>query len=308
MLVSDLVEVLCAAHLGFYVDVPYPERGGIMLVGEPGTLKTTFLTVLSKSYFDALALSDINARGLVDLRGQISTGNIRTLVLPELAKVYERAEATSANVEGTIRALVGEGFQAASFEDQQVNRVSAKAMVIAALTTRLQSMRNRDWEDSGFNRRFLWCLIHLDDPQILEKAVLDLKMLKFQVSHVPRAPVDGKIPNLSEREERVLFRLWCKHQPGGSHALQLQLLTRIVSVLRWWYGEVGSGQDAMGTLSRFAESLGPGGAGIEFPPEHPLSPQKRSAEQRKLKKAHLTAAARQMALSRKRRKVPKGKV
>lgn len=264
---GQLVEVICATHLSSYVDLPgFTDRGGLMLVGAPGMLKTTFIGILDRHYPDALMLSDINAQGLVRLRDIIATGGVRTLVIPELRKLYERNEATASNVEGTLRALVSEGFQAASFEDQRVNRARARATVIGALTPATQSKRFTDWEESGLNRRFLWSLIRLEDATILDRAAVACQSLDFQLQHVPRAPLSGEsIPNLTTAPEREQFRLWVKYQPGGMHALQLQLLTRQLAVLRYWYQEAGINRDPMETMRAFAQTLGREGAEIRLP-------------------------------------------
>lgn len=301
MMASDLVEVLCAAHLSFHVDSPFPERGGLMLVGPPGALKSTFLKILDGQYHDAVTMSDINARGLVDLRDQISNGAIRSLVLPELAKIYERHESTARNVEGTLRAMTAEGFQAASFEDQRISRLTARAMVIAGMTSATREKNFRTWEESGFNRRFLWSLIRLADPDVLVRAVVNWKTLKFQFDHVPRAPVSGTIPYHVSRSESVLIRNWVKYQPGGSGAVHVQLMTKILCVLRWWYKQVSPERDALATVSRFAESLGRTGADIDIVEEVP-SMQQRAADTRKAKKLYLSEAARHLAKSRNRRK------
>lgn len=38
MRANDLLEVLCAAHLGALVEGPFQDRGGLMVVGPPSTL------------------------------------------------------------------------------------------------------------------------------------------------------------------------------------------------------------------------------------------------------------------------------
>lgn len=236
-----------------------------MIVGAPATLKSTVAFVLDQQYSDAVSLSDINVQGLITLRDAIASGSIRTLVLPELAKLYERHPHTATNVEGTLRALAGEGFVSASFEDQRINSVRARAAVIGALTPATQRKWFSAWEESGFNRRFLWPLIRLKDPLALEKAVIEWKRLEFHVSDVPRLPVDGGlIPNLTSADDRRQVQRWVKYQPGGNHALQVQLLSKILSVLRWWYTDRKDGRDPLATVASFAQSLGRDGAEISF--------------------------------------------
>lgn len=265
MRASELVEVLCAAHLGNLVEGPFQERGGIMLVGPPGILKTTFVSVLDKQYQDALMVSDINVQSLIRLRDQIASGRINTLVLPELAKLYERSSVTSSNVEGTLRALVAEGFAAASFEDSRINRLTARCMILGALTPASIDVHFTNWEESGFNRRFLWCLLRLSDPMAIERAATNWSMVKFRMQHVPLPPISGAIPQTLTLRERQRLAVIAKHQPGGDHAIQIQMLIRIAAVLRWWYAESGSLRNAMDTLEAFAPALGKGGVAIDLP-------------------------------------------
>ncbi len=265
MQTSELVEILCAAHLGVMVEGPFKERGGIMVVGPPGVLKTTFVGVLDQQYQDAVMMSDINVKSLVQMRDAIASGKINTLVLPEFAKIYERADVTAQNVEGTIRALAAEGFSAASFEDSRINRLTARAMVIGALTPAMVDKRFTGWEESGFNRRFLWALIKLSDPIALERAAVNWTRINFRMQHVPLAPLGVTISNQTTQRERQRLASIAKYQPGGDHAIQIQLLIRILAVLRWWYAESGQKRNAMETMEAFAPALGKNGVALMMP-------------------------------------------
>jgi hypothetical protein len=50
-----------------------------------------------------------------------------------------------------------------------------------------------------------------------------------------------------------------KHQPGGDHSIQVQILTRTLAVLRWWYQQTGDRRSPMDTLEAFGVSLGKNG-------------------------------------------------
>lgn len=252
---SDLIEILCAAHLGSRVESPFTDRGGLMLVGPPAVLKSTFVSVLDTHYQDAVMVSDINAKSLARLRDTLSTGKITTLVLPELAKLYERADVTALNVEGTLRALTAEGFAGAGFEDARVNRFIARAFVMGAMTPALIEKRFEDWENTGFNRRFLWCLVKLADGTALEKAAIHWQRIPFQVKHVPFVPSGESVPNLTTLRERERLGALVKYQAGGDHSLHIQILTRILAVLKWWYRENDDPREAMDTILRFAPAL-----------------------------------------------------
>lgn len=293
MKASELVEVLCAAHLGNMVESPFKERGGIMVVGPPGVLKTTFVSVLDSQYQDVVMMSDCNVKSLVRFRDPISQGKINTLVLPELAKIYERLDATAKNVEGTLRSLTAEGFTAASFEDSRINRLTARAMVIGALPPSLLESHFNEWEESGFNRRFLWVLIRLADPLALERAAINWQRIEFRQSFVPRHPLGETIPNLTTQRERMRLSAMIKYQPGGDHAMQLQLMVRILAVLRWWYTEAGFKRNAMETMERFAPALGKTGVALELPNKRD------SVDEMRERQMEMSNAARMLASGRK---------
>lgn len=298
MFVQDLIEVLCAAHLSHVVESPYPERGGIMLVGAPGVLKSTFLEELDKHYHDVISMSDLNVKALTNYRDQIAAGVIKTLVFPEFAKLYERKDETAANLEGSLRAMVAEGFQAASFEDARVNRTRARCMVIGALTPATVERRFNAWEESGFTRRFLWPLIRLADPSLMDDALIQWQRLDFRVKVLPQLPVmKMTIPNETTQVERARCRSLVKYQPGGSPMQQGQILIKVLAVLRWWYRQVGRESNAMDTVERFAESLGREGAALKLEPLPSVI--SRSVRKQERKQA-VAAAARTLQAASKR--------
>lgn len=262
---ATMTDVLYAAHLAAYVESPFEDRGGLMLVGPPASLKSAMLAVLDRHYHNALMLSDVNMPTLVNQRPAMAQGTIRTLVLPELQKVYERDPRTAVNVEGTLRALVAEGFASASYEDPRPNRTLARCMVVGGMTQETQALNFKRWEDTGFNRRFLWPLIQLDNPEVLEEAVLEWLALDFDGKSFPPLPA-SRIPNTTTRAERDTLRNLVKYQPGGSHATQLSLLVKMLAVLKWWNKERGARiPQAMETVREFARTLQRTGARLTVP-------------------------------------------
>lgn len=260
-----VLECICAAHLSAYVDAPVEDRGGLMLIGAPGVLKSTLLGFLDRNYSDALAVSDINARGLIELRDQIAGGIVRTLILPEMFKLYERHATTASNVEGTLRALAAEGFHASSNQDQQIQRTIARCMVIGGMTPMLMEANSRRWRDSGFSRRFLWSLIALENPQALTRAVVEWSPVNIGInSSLPPVP-GSKIPfNSVTRGEREKIEMFVKYQQGAPHNLQHLLLCKMLVVLRWWYrmqkDRVDPDREAWQSLVLFSRTLGKSGA------------------------------------------------
>lgn len=263
----DLLEMLCAAHLTAYVQSPFHERGGVMLVAPPGALKSTFIGELDSQYHDALTLTDLNAKALTSLRDRIGAGQIKTLVFPEYAKLYERGSDTASNLEGSIRALVAEGFTAAAFEPQGVARLRARCMVVGAMTPSFFTQRYEQWEKNGFVRRFLWAFFRLQRPDILDEAILEWRRLRLSARRAPPMPsMDEIIPNASTRAEREQLRRMVKYQPGGSSTLQLQVLVKILSVLRWSYERSDIDRDPMEVLEGLGEALGREGVEIALEP------------------------------------------
>lgn len=203
-----------------------------MVVGPPGALKTTMINYL-EAYPDALILSDLNVKGLTRMKDRIAGNMIRTLVMTDLQKLQERHPTVASNIEGTLRALAGEGFSAASFEDNTINRKVARSTIIAATTLSHREHNAERWEESGLARRFLWSLVALQNPRALDQAVIDGRLIEIAVNEAPRIPVSGIIPNNTTREERATINSWIKYQPVP-HTAQLSTLIKAWAVLKWW--------------------------------------------------------------------------
>lgn len=257
--VQDFLSLVSAVHLSSYVDSPYQDRGGLMIVGPPGALKTTCVNFLDKSFADVLVMSDMNVQGLTRIKDQISGNSIRTLVLPEMLKIYERHSSVSSNVEGTLRAFAGEGFTSASFENATISRLTARATIIAAMTPSLREKKASDWDDSGFGRRFLWALVSLQDPGALDRAVVSGKLLDFAIGEAPRVPPGGVIPNYTTQQERESIAIWCKYQPIP-HTVQISVLIKVWAVLKWWARQQKRSENsAWQTLHRASAAFGKNG-------------------------------------------------
>src|SRR5256885_1629489 len=120
MKVTTLMEVISAGHLAKFVDGPFDQRGGIFLVGPPGHLKSTIIKLALIEYPDTLVLSDINVQEFGRLKNSLIGGRYTTIGFGEFEKLYERNPTTAANLEGTLRGMVEEGFDKLSFESQQM--------------------------------------------------------------------------------------------------------------------------------------------------------------------------------------------
>lgn len=258
---DDFIECLCAAHLSSYVEGPFRERSGVIIIGPPSVLKSTFLSIVSDNYPNALELSDVNVPGLIDIRDQLASGIIRTLVISDLGKLYERHPSTALNLEGHLRALSGEGFAAASFQDSRINRLRARATLLSAMVPQIQEEHFKRWENTGFNRRYIWPLVTLQDPDMLTRAVEEWRLIDFGSQRLPVKPVQKTIPNLTTQSQRIALGKLLKWQPGGGmHATQQALLARMLGVLMWHYKRARIKRDPMEVLRGFGKTLHEGGA------------------------------------------------
>jgi hypothetical protein len=282
---TDFIQVTAAIHLSSRVDAPYTDRGGMIVVGPPGSLKSTVITIVAEHYPDALLLSDINAQMLAQIRDTLTGSSVRTLVIPEMAKLYQRHSATASNVEGYLQALAGEGFSHAAHEDSRVATLKARATILSAITPHSRLAHFPKWEGAGFNRRFLWPLIQLHQPEVLELAVLEWRRLTFGQAALPPLPLGpGElIPSSTTRAERDAILQMVRAQPGGSNTIHLQLMTRALSVLRWWYRHAGIKRNAMEPLRAFAQALGKEGTSLVLPDQGFKKLRRRSVRRPKAK-------------------------
>lgn len=251
---ETLVECICAMHLTSYVKGLGDHRGGMWLVGPSGALKSTFLDFLDV-YENTIFHSDLNVKTLMNLKGQFSVGSLRTLVLPELQKIYERDPRSAANIEGSIRAFAEEGFRGASFEPTGINRFRARACVIGAMTDEFQVRMWQRWVDSGFARRFLWGLIRLDDPDVLMRAVENWKLQDLGDISIPKLPSTREIENNLSVGDRKRIRPLVRYQPQPNNFC-FEMLCKVACVLRWHYERRGIKRDALESVEEFSLALG----------------------------------------------------
>lgn len=262
MNLRELTTILAAAHLSSRVASKIQDSGGLMLVGPPGVLKSAIALTLNH-YDDAMVLTDLNSKTLTSIKERIISGGCHSLVLPEMAKIYERHPSVSSNLEGSLRALVAEGFVSASFEAHTVQRFRARAVLIGALTPSTVVKMSEHWEESGFMRRFLWAFYRIPDA-VVEKAVMEDRDLLRRIRHAPiRFEKDMVIPDATTMPERMELRRIAKYQPGGSHAMHVLILRRMLAVLKWHFRRTGKTAQAMKLMHGFAELLGKEGALLE---------------------------------------------
>lgn len=266
--IATMIECIRAAHLSVYLESPFNHGCGMFLVGNPGTIKTTLLEVSAHPYDSALVLSDVNSKTLNKLKGRLTNNSIRTLFFTEYQKLSERDPRTALNVEGTIRQLVEEGAHGAGFDDSTIIRFTARASVIGAMTEKFRDLNWERWTDSGFARRFLWCLIRLETPEILNDSVEAWVKAEFITRGIPMFPPENhSIPNLLTRADRKRLRPLVRHQPAPAN-VAYEMLCRIAAVLEFYYQKAGLKKSALETVEEFGNCV-VGGAdltGLELIP------------------------------------------
>jgi hypothetical protein len=254
---SNLIEVLSAHHQAKYVNGEFEQRGGIMLVAAPGQLKSTLIRLSLEEYPDALLLSDLNVNTLTSLKSSLIDQRYVTLGFGEFEKLYQRNPATAKNIEAHVKALIEEGFQRASFEDQRAPLMPARCAVIGGITPSMFSRKFTQWDDEGFSRRFIFVKYTLANPDSIIDAITEWKAISFgRVSG--QIPVPKKIPyNITKEENKFLHRAILR-QPH--HETPYVIVKKIFCVLKWRY----NAQKAKTIFMDFAESLADKGAYLEI--------------------------------------------
>lgn len=263
MKLYSLIEILTAAHLSAFVESEqFPERSGIMLIAPPGNFKST---VIKKSYQpympQAMVLSDVNVETLNKLKNHMATGQVKTLALPALEKVYERNPQTAQNVEGHIKAMVDEGFSLASFQDHRMlGQVEARAMVCGGIVQSCYQQHFSKWDENGFVRRFVWSSFQLADPSVLTRAVHNWERIEFQ-NRLPVVP-QGLIRMTCSDQESDEIRVLMAQQ--NCEATPYALMKKILCVLKWKFSAKSEKKIPMTIIRDFGTSLGQRMAKLEL--------------------------------------------
>lgn len=253
--VEDYIEAVCSVALSTYVDAPVENLGGLQIVGPPGALKSTIVKIID-SMDKGLCLSAINMTTFRALVNDIAAGKLKALAFEEWATIYAGDPRTASRVETTIAAMVEQGHSTMGLQDERMQRLIARCVVIGAMTPEFHEKHFNRWEDSGFHRRFLWSLVKLSDPDKLVEAVIEWQRIDIPNSRVPNIPLSLRIKDtLSPKERRELQR-YLRKQPGSDMTSQLRLLCKMTSALAWWYSRTGNKKDAMKTIRAFCASLG----------------------------------------------------
>jgi hypothetical protein len=257
MKLSTLVEVLNAVHLSRYVQTPYIQRGGLMLVAPPASLKSSSLSFLME-YPSVMMISDLNVQSFNTMRGDIVSGRTSTLVFSDLEKLYQRHSSVSTNLEGHIKAIADEGFRRPSFQDQRAVCIPAHASVIACMTENFYEKKISQWLNDGFARRFIWCHYALENPELILDALDAGKLIALSDRKFsPVIPADRRIDMEITKEESIFIaRLLRFHHQRETPTI---LMRKIVAVLKWKFRK-----DWKAILTDFAPSLSHQGAKVSL--------------------------------------------
>lgn len=257
---NNFLQFLDAAHLSKYVESPYHQRGGIMIVGPPNTMKSTFIELALSEHPNALILSDLNVNTLTQIKDDLAAGHYPTMAFPAFEKLYQRNRATAMNIEGHMMALVEEGFSRASFEDQRMAAIKARALIIGAIPYSFYQQHYTQWNQSGFLRRFLWCVLHLKDSEKIMEAIHKWKLIPFDgIDH--RTPSNKSIPYTITVEESRYLRSLIRQQPTGNSTPYV-LLKKTYCALKWKFSKGKNTHGHREVIEDIADCFKKGGAEV----------------------------------------------
>lgn len=264
MKLETLLRILVASHYTHQVEGPdklTSIHGGLMLVAPPGMLKTAILKVALDSHAGVLGLSDINVQGLGRLRHTISNGKVKTLVFYEFAKLYQRNTAVSSNVEGVLSALVDESYHKLAFDVQEAHALPCGALVLGAMVPKFYEEQLDRWQDSGFARRFIWCMYKLRNPKLVQGAIAKWQSVSFGADFRFKIPLDPIPYGLTQPEAEWIQRLLTYNHGIETPSILLQ---KIACVLRWENKALKRDDDTVKVLKEFAPLLTKHGGVLEI--------------------------------------------
>lgn len=226
------------------------------MVAPPASFKSAAAMAL-EPYPNALVLSDLTVKQAVQLREDISSNRIITLAFPAYEKLYQRHAAVSANIEGFVTGVTGEGYAKANWEDQRMQIRRAQCAIVGAMTQSFYIKHFGDWIDSGFARRFIWSSFKLSDPEIISRAISRWQRIDLSNHGInSKLPTGRTIPYaVTESEDKELFRMM-KYQP--SHDIGYSLFKKILCSLKWKFPN--QPKVPMRILRDFSESMTKDGA------------------------------------------------
>ena len=223
-----------------------------MVVGPPGSLKTTIIETAMENHPDSLILSDLNVQQWIKMKDEFVSKRYTSLAFAEFEKLYQRHPATASNLEGIIKALVSEGYGTGPGGDPRMPRIKARALVIGGITTDCFERRYSEWQKNGFIRRFIWLMISIQNPDAIVNAIREWKRIDFGAIAFRPANRVIQVTLSKERSRRLEYMM--KSQPG-LHGTGYVLLKKITAVLEWKYANTNGLADSK--IEELLEELTP---------------------------------------------------
>ena len=232
MQVSSMIEFLDAAASTKFVQGPYEERGGVMLVAYPGSFKTTIVKNALAGHTDVMTLSDLNVQQWLKIRDDFITGRYSGIAFTDFEKIYQRHYSTASHIEGIIKGLVAEGYGTSPNGDNRCPTIPAYALVIGAMTNACLEWKYDTWQKSGFLRRFLWMTYTVANQNKIHEAISNWEKIDF--GRVAFRPANSNIKVTPSSDRKKLMEKMMVDQPGFN-GTGYTLLKKIVAVLDWKY-------------------------------------------------------------------------
>lgn len=269
--VDDFMEMTCALHFSSYVPSPILDAGGMMIVAQSGSLKSSLLTAVSNLY-PSKSICDSNwyFSKLTKLSGSFYNRSIRSIIIPELASLYVGDPRTAGRMEQVFQQMAGEGCFSLNDVDSRFARYEMRATIFGALTPEFAAKKHKQWEE-GFHRRFLWAHLAMENDDILLDYLIRWKRLELEMSMPIAEPADGVIPDLlTEKEKRKIKDMLLDQAAFGPNHTRFVVFCKATSVLRWHYRRMKIKKEAMETARRFAGCLSDKAAILIIPHVEPL--------------------------------------
>jgi hypothetical protein len=225
----EFVDAACDTK---FVQGPYEERGGVMLVAYPGSFKTTVVKTAMEPHADAMVTSDLNVQQWIKIRDDFVTGRFTALGFTDFEKIYQRHSSTSSHIEGIVKGLVAEGYGSTPNGDTRMPVIPAYALVVGAMTNSCMEQRYNDWQKSGFLRRFLWLTFTVQNQNKIASAIRHWEKIDF--GRITSRPANRQIRVEMNGERSNLLEYMMRDQPGFNGTGYV-LLKKIAAVLEWRY-------------------------------------------------------------------------
>lgn len=259
MYINSLIEFIDAAVDTKFVQGPYEERGGVMLVGYPGSFKTTILKMAMEPHPDVVIISDLNVQQWIKIRDDFVTGRYSALGFTDFEKIYQRHLSTATHIEGIIKGLVAEGYGTSPSGDSRMPVIPARALVVGAMTNACMEQRYDEWQKSGFLRRFLWIVISVQNQNKIAEAIRGWKKIDF--GKLAFRPANRQIEVEISKERTTQLENMMKEQPGFN-GVGYVTLKKIAAVLEWKYTNNGGPKKVQQILDDVGPALSKNGGRI----------------------------------------------